>query len=248
MARWKRLFYYLLINVAVSACTVLVVLTLWERSHPWLSGDSLAARIRPSSTPPPIVATYQAASVEPSATPTPPVIAYEVQAGDTLGEIALQFGASVGEIMQLNRLENADSLAAGTVLYIPAAFTETPAPPEPVEATGTTRPSPVAAGARVVIVNVFGAGDLATERVRIERRGEGDLALAGWRLQDEDENVYTFPLLTLYPGGAVDLYTGPGMDSVAALYWKLDQPVWETGEIVTLVDERGNVQATYTVP
>jgi hypothetical protein len=100
----------------------------------------------------------------------------------------------------------------------------------------------------VVITNVFGSGDLATERVRLERRGEGDLALANWQLRDGDGNLYTFPQLTLYPGGAVDLYSSVGVDGVAALYWGLEQPVWETGEVVTLVDGQGNIQATYTVP
>ena len=31
MDKWKRLIYYLMINVLVSACTVLVVLTIWDR-------------------------------------------------------------------------------------------------------------------------------------------------------------------------------------------------------------------------
>ena len=37
MKQWKRLVYYLLINVLVSACTTVVVLYFWDRTHP--SGD-----------------------------------------------------------------------------------------------------------------------------------------------------------------------------------------------------------------
>jgi hypothetical protein len=38
------------------------------------------------------------------------------------------------------------------------------------------------------------------------------------------------------------------VDDVVALYWGLAEPAWEIGEIVTLVDDLGNIQATYTVP
>jgi hypothetical protein len=34
MKNWKRLFYYLIINVLVSACTVISILYYWERTHP----------------------------------------------------------------------------------------------------------------------------------------------------------------------------------------------------------------------
>ena len=33
MKQWKRLVYYLLINVLVSACTTVVVLYFWDRTH-----------------------------------------------------------------------------------------------------------------------------------------------------------------------------------------------------------------------
>ena len=252
MIRWKRLFYYLLINVAVSTCTILLVLTIWERTHPLLGESGMFVRSLPSSTAPPVVATFIAGSVEPSITPTQPLTIYQVQAGDTLGDIALQFGVPVNEIMKLNGIENADSLGAGMVLFIPVMPTETPqeaqATEEPASAGETLTPSPANVEPQVFIVNIFGAGDLATERVRFERRGERDLSLASWQLRDEDGNIYTFPQLTLYPGGAVDLYSRVGIDDVAALYWGLDQPIWEAGEIVTLVNEQGNIQATFTVP
>ena len=34
MKQWKRLVYYLLINVLVSACTTVTVLYFWDRTHP----------------------------------------------------------------------------------------------------------------------------------------------------------------------------------------------------------------------
>jgi LysM repeat protein len=262
MTRWKRLFYYLIINIAVSACTTLVVLTVWERTHPFLADNgSLAARSQPSATIPPILATFQAGTETPVPSPTQPLTTYLVKSGDTLGGIALEFGVSVDEIMRLNGLEDANALGVGMVLFVPVVPAETPedpgasatpaepaATPNPDEPAQTPISSPAAAEPRVVIVNVLGAGDLPTERVRLERRGEGDLLLANWQIQDEDGHAYTFPQLALYPGGAIDLYTAAGVDDVVALYWGLEEPVWVTGEIVTLVDEQGNIQATYTVP
>jgi hypothetical protein len=99
-----------------------------------------------------------------------------------------------------------------------------------------------------VITNIFGAGDLPTERVRLERRGDGDLDLTNWQLQDEDGNIYIVPQLILFPGGGVDIYTRSGVNDVGVLFWGLDDAVWETGEIATLLDDQGNIWATYTVP
>jgi hypothetical protein len=100
----------------------------------------------------------------------------------------------------------------------------------------------------VTIVNVVGAGDLATERVRLECKGEGEISLAGWQLQDAQGDVFTFPQLILFPGGAVDVRTGAGVNDVISLYWGLGKPVWTSGETVTLLDETGAVRSTYVVP
>ncbi len=45
MKGWKRLLYYLMINVLVSACTILTILVAWERTHNTLGG-SLISTIR----------------------------------------------------------------------------------------------------------------------------------------------------------------------------------------------------------
>jgi LysM repeat protein len=44
---------------------------------------------------------------------------YQVQSGDTLGGIALQFGVSVETIMQENGLVEAEKLGSGQTLFIP---------------------------------------------------------------------------------------------------------------------------------
>jgi hypothetical protein len=195
--------------------------------------------------------TYIASSTTPMVTPTLVLTKYQVQSGDTLGEISIKFGVPVADIMQINGLEDADALGVGMELLIPVTPTETTIAPSATQAILgeiTTTPLPFGNEKRIVIANVFGAGDLATERVRLRRKGDGDLSLVGWQLRDEDGHVYTFPQLTLYPGGTVDLYSGDGVSNGFALYWGLEQPVYESGEKLTLVDAGGNVQDSFQVP
>jgi murein DD-endopeptidase MepM/ murein hydrolase activator NlpD len=53
------------------------------------------------------------------------VESYTVQAGETLGWIALVFGCTVEEIVAANGLPDADSIVAGQILVIPVNATET---------------------------------------------------------------------------------------------------------------------------
>jgi LysM repeat protein len=46
---------------------------------------------------------------------------YTVQAGDTLGAIAAQFGVTVDAIVQANQLANPDIITPGDTLIIPPA-------------------------------------------------------------------------------------------------------------------------------
>lgn len=99
----------------------------------------------------------------------------------------------------------------------------------------------------IVVENVFGAGDLANEVVVIRREGDSDLALTGWKLRDESGKEYTFPNLTL-KNGAIRVYTRSGTDSVIELFWGQKEAIWQAGELVTLVDPQGTLQASYRIP
>ena len=73
----------------------------------------------------PSVAPTQAAapSVAPTAAPSAPTAAgrkYVVQAGDTLSGIAEQFGVTVQQLIDANKLTNPDLLIPGQELTIPA--------------------------------------------------------------------------------------------------------------------------------
>jgi hypothetical protein len=103
-------------------------------------------------------------------------------------------------------------------------------------------------GEQVDIAAVIGAGDLGSERVQLRGLGDGTLSLTDWQLRDEDGNVYTFPQITLFGSGAVEIYSTTGVDTVVALYWNSGEAIWESGEAVTLLDDSGVLQATYNVP
>lgn len=263
MKEWKRLIYYLLINILVSACTVLAVLTYWDRTHnpstqlspepsvPVISALSTSAPSQESA--PTSLATLGATS-SPTSKPSPigDVMEYQVEFGDTLGQISDQFEVPVEELMRVNQLSDPNSLSVGMVLYIPvtpqARPSNTPAPTRTPGSPGTTSPTNPPQEARLIINAVISPGELTSEHVFITRSGDGPLSLAGWQLKDEDGNVFVFPQLDLYKDGAVNVWTTSGTNTVVDLYWGKNTTVWKSGEKVTLLDANGKERATYTVP
>ncbi len=100
----------------------------------------------------------------------------------------------------------------------------------------------------VEIVSVVGAGNLSAEVVVVRYNGEGELGLANWQLKDDNGNTFTFPQLTLYTNGAVQVHTASGSDTVVDLYMGLRDPIWELGESARLFDPQDNLRAIYRVP
>jgi len=100
----------------------------------------------------------------------------------------------------------------------------------------------------VEIVSIVGAGTLNAEWVVIRNAGTEPLNLAGWQLKDSNKNVFTFPNLTLNSGGAVQIHSISGTNTVIDLYWSETEPVWQSGEEAQLLDPSGNMRAVYNVP
>ena len=100
----------------------------------------------------------------------------------------------------------------------------------------------------IEIVSVVGAGMLTTEVVVVRYNGEGELGLSNWQLKDDSGNTFTFPKLTLYTGGAVQVHTASGTDTVVDLYMGLRDPIWESGESAKLYDPQDTLRAIYRVP
>ena len=113
---------------------------------------------------------------------------------------------------------------------------------------GGTVPTLASGGIQADIANVSGAGALASESVVILNNGEAALLLSSWTLKDSQGNTYTFPQLTLYPGGTVQILSRPGTDTAADLYWGRSAPVWESGELAALYDTQNIARAFYRVP
>ena len=263
MNQWKRLSFYLILNVLVSAFVTWIVLTMWDSLHP---NEPQPAQPVSEVQPIPATTLVNSTILEKTTIPVPSqgavkgqtapgstqtVEEYQVQVNDTLGVIADKYGISVEELMQFNGLTDPNALSVGMVIYIPVTPEVIPTnTPLSKQATLQITGSPPigAQEAHVVINSVIGAGDLASERVFLSRVGSGVLLLAGWKLKDEDGNVFNFPYLELYEGGAVNVWTTSGSQTVVDLYWGLQYPVWKSGETATLVDAQGTVQATYKVP
>ncbi len=100
----------------------------------------------------------------------------------------------------------------------------------------------------IKISSVVGAGTLESEIVVVKFEGTGELNLSAWQLKDDNGNTFTFPQLTLYQNGAVQIHTIAGTDSVIDLYWGIGEAVWSSGENASLYDSQGNLRAVYKVP
>jgi LysM repeat protein len=274
--RWMRLFYYLSINVIVSALTTLMVLVIWDQVHktePIMIGpEALRAAgqaVVPTLAWTPVISPTPGPEVLPSGifstttpvAPTPTrlsgIITHTVKTGETLGIIAGMYGVTVEDIMALNHLDDPNLVEIGQKLRIQIPPTVTPTTtqtptitPTPTPPTPTKSPTPITPtlAPQVVIEAVVGAGDLGMERVDFTVQGGGAIVLTGWQLQDGQGHTFTFPLYTLHPGGRLSVYTRTGSPSVGALYWELSDPVWSSGETVTLVDAQGSVRSIYRVP
>jgi hypothetical protein len=249
---WRRLILYLALNAIVSAAVTLTVLAVWDAAHP----EPVVVATATPILQPPLETTRVAFQTEPQVQLTATPTLYEVKGGDTLGSIALEFDVTVDDIMAANGLTDPNALSVGQVLVIPVGglpeATATPAALSNPEGTSVTPPptgtSVTQAGVpQLAIRAVVDPGNLATERVMVVNLG-GPVELAGWTLRDGQGNMYAFPVLSLFQGGAVNVHTGIGRDTVTDLYWGQGGPMWQAGETATLVDPLGQTHTTFVIP
>ena len=212
----------------------------------------------------------------PAATPVEPTV-YIVQPGDTLSSIARKYDVSLEDLMRANDIANPDYVQLGQELKVPIGGlpaatptltavpspTDTPLPFNPPTPLGSTPPVepaatvgppatpvptltyPPASQSRLVL-EVLNPGDPAKETVLIVNQGLAVL-LTGWTLSNDKGDVYTFPDYRLWGGGAVNIHTASGPNTLGNLYWGQPQAMWTAGETVTLKDSGGKVIATLAV-
>jgi LysM repeat protein len=240
------------LNIVVSATTVLAVLWWWERARTPVAPTAIPLPVLtqvaelPTGTPGPV-------PVTPFPSPPPPTQpVHTVQAGETLGTIAQLYNVSIEEVMRANNLADPNILDVGQRLIIPVGGvvvspTATPPPGEVPTPLSTSTRDPNAPLPKLEIREVASPGVLTLEAVTIVNTG-GPVDLAGWTLRDESGRRYTFPALTLFEGGAVNVHTQVGQDTVIDLYWGLTEPIWSSSKVVLLNDQAGSLVAKYTVP
>jgi hypothetical protein len=208
----RRWIFYLALNVLVSAATMLGVLYLWNRSHqaaPITMGTPTAQQPHGDLPLPPSVS-----STHPTATP----MMYTVRPGDTLGQIADEFGVDIEELIILNNLTNPD--------VTPQEGEDVPWPE---------------------IDSVISPGNLFLEAVKIVNPGS-TAVLTGWRLKAPSGAEYVFDEFSLVAQGAVLVHTAEGIDTSIDRYWNLKDVLWHSGDEVLLLDSLGNLRSTYVVP
>lgn len=180
-------------------------------------------------------------------------IRHVVEAGEVVSIIAQDYGVLPGDVLAANGMEPDDILHIGDVLIIPiegCAALRTPTPvPSPTntpfsltQVAATVTLPPAAENAQIEIVSVANFGDVNTEMIELRNVGER-INLEGWSLVDEQGNTFTFPGFYMPRDSRVRIYTRQGTNTPAALYWGRDEAVWSPGEVVTLNDPLGLVQA-----
>lgn len=251
---FRRMLPFLLLNVLVSAMTMLAILYWWENRSP------AEAIVTEETAVIPTIPLATSAPVGAAATDTPepeaddgPII-HVVQAGDTLGNLSTFYDVPLDDLMTANGLTNPNLLSIGQELTIPIGGLATATPPPtaaPVEVLPTPIPTEafVTGEVKVIITAVTGAGNLTEEAVQIANYGSSQIALQGWELSDEDGHLFEFGQITLFgDGAAIQIHTEAGQNGPADQYWGLETAVWESGEQVFLRDAAGEVQSTFIVP
>lgn len=255
---FRQMLPFLFLNVVVSAVVVMSILLWWDNR----GEREASAGIAPEATlpagvlPTPNIAAPPSGTIAPEATAATSAdepVNHTVQAGETLNIISQQYDVSVEDIMAANGMTDPNFIAVGQQLVIPVGGLPEPtvAPTEAPAAQPSPIPTePAAAGGGIITVTgVLDPGLLDTEAVQLVNNGAQAQSINGWKMRDEDNNVYTFGDVSIFGEGAgVLLHTRAGDDTFSDLHWGLSEPAWRSGEQLTLFDAGEQVMATFTVP
>lgn len=250
---------FLFLNIIVSAVVILGILFWWDNR-----GDR-AVVDTPEPTadlamglPTPVIAEPPSGTVAPeapaAADASEPVV-HVVQSGDTLGIISQRYDVTVDDIMLVNGLTNPNLISVGQQLTIPVGGIPTPTVSAPEAEEVAALPSPIptepaATGSgRIEVAGVIDPGSLETEAVQIINAGTSEQLMEGWKIRDEDSHVYSFGRMSLFGEGAgVFIHSRMGNDTATDLFWGQTEPMWRSGETLTLWNAAGEVVATFVVP
>lgn len=205
-------------------------------------------------------------------------IEHTIADGDTVFGLAEEYGVNGFVMMEVNGFSDDDavSLQIGDTIIVPIEGcpieqiirpTDVPIVVEDeveatVEVTGEVTESPenltptvtptitlapTAVDSEVEIVEILRAGDVTAEGISIRNNGNV-VDITGWIISDQDGNEYVFDEQLVFSNSVLTLYTRSGQDTPVSRFWGLEIPVWESGDVVTLIDADGDVQASYRIP
>jgi LysM repeat protein len=256
----RQLAFIVLVNGLVSLVIALAVVWIFEIRRPEAEELALLYGPRPeailAATPAlvdpvaaPVAASANDEAPVPEApapdAPAPPTPEageeqeiYVVRDGDSLVAIAARFNVSIDEIVQANSLSNPDFLFSGQRLIIPGN--------QRPDSQGPTATPAVIQG--VEVASVDGAGILETEFALVVNDSDRAFSLQGWQLARDGGPAYVFGNVPLFPGGSVRVHTRAGSDTSIDLYWGQTEAQWQSGAVAQLLNERGALVHTFTVP
>jgi LysM repeat protein len=254
---WRRMLMFIAINVIVSTIVVLVILSIWESRQPALATLpafntapqsttaplDTEAPIGDTATPPPTTV-----ALAPSPTPTPSgPFTYQIQAGDTLGRLALEFDIALEDLLQANNLTEDDVLSIGQEIIIPVGGV-TPLSTTS-ELTSTIAAQTGGHIAFPVVREIISPGQLTDEVLVLSNIGETAVSLLGWTLSDGNNHRFVFPDFRLEPSSEINIHTRTGVNTPFDLYWGESAARWgASGTVAYLRDASGKLVATYRVP
>lgn len=260
---------FLLLNILVSAIVVVGILMFWQQRQgavPLIRGTSneqtvsiptSAPVIAPAPTSAPIAAEN---NLLPTETPRPDGdFFHEIQPGETLGGLSLQYDISIEDIVNANAVLDPNQISVGQVVRIPngseavaeSIAAESVAETNEIAADSTGVPTiEVQIGAsRLEIRAIEGVGNPESESFQLVNVGDNVVELGGWRITGDGDVDYVFSDRRLFGGGAgITVYSGTGDDSVFDVYVGSAGSVWASGEIITLYEPDGTVHTTSVVP
>lgn len=88
------------------------------------------------------------------------------------------------------------------------------------------------------------------EYVRVKNRTDEKIELTGWTIKSKRTGkIYTFPEFTLGSNKIVEVWTRPGTDTDADLFWGQESEVWQvSGDCARLGDDNDRFVQWYSYP
>lgn len=113
--------------------------------------------------------------------------------------------------------------------------------------TGSTELPPLTQKT-IEIQSVYMPGEINYEKLSLKNVGQVPIDMTDWVLSNGSQEKFTFPTLTIYPNGAVDVYSIAGVNTAVELFWNASEAVWKPGGKAVLLDRNGKERSRFVIP